>query len=413
MERVACRKGLGRFGAVVNFAVLKKQSQLAPSEIPDRIRQAAADEGFDLCGIAPVVTSSGFHHLVDWIESGYAAEMDYFQNRLSAYEHPGGVLAGAKSIVVMSFPYPNAGLKNDSQADAQSMIAGQGKVARYAWPGLDYHDVIHPKLKRICKMIQAAAPQSTCRGVVDTAPIMEREIAQLAGLGWRGKNTLLLNKHRGSYFFLACILLDLELPPDQPHVADHCGTCTACLDACPTDAFPAPGVLDASKCISYLTIEHRGPIDPSLRPKIGDWFFGCDVCQEVCPWNQKHGSDTTEQNANETTVTALAEPETLRQIEMDALFRLDDEAFRRRFRKTPLWRTRRRGVLRNAAIVLGNQRDARSLGSLTIGLSEKDAVVRSACVWAIRQIGGNRADAILKRHRQTETDPQVIAELDC
>ena len=399
---------------------------MVPSELANRIRQAAAEEGFDLCGIAPAVTSSGFHRLIDWIESGYAAEMDYFQKRLPAYEHPSGVLAGAKTIVVMSFPYPNAACNDNSHADAQRMTPGQGKVARYAWPGLDYHDVIHPKLKRLCKMIQSAAPHSACRGVVDTAPIMEREIAQLAGLGWRGKNTLLLNKHRGSYFFLACILLDLELPPDQPHTTDHCGTCTACLDACPTDAFPTPGVLDASKCISYLTIEHRGPIEATLRPKIGDWFFGCDVCQEVCPWNQKHGSDAYEQNAyeqnayqqnayeqnaNDHAVTASVQPETLQQIDLDALFHLDDEAFRYRFRKTPLWRTRRRGVLRNAAIVLGNQRDARSIGSLTIGLAEDDAVVRSACVWAIRRIGGEQADAILKRQSLIETDPQVIAEL--
>ncbi|KAA1258904.1 Epoxyqueuosine reductase [Rubripirellula obstinata] len=362
-----------------------------PNDAASLIREAVYQEGFDLCGIAPAVTSSGYHQLVQWIDAGYAAGMNYFAERRDAYQHPSGVLAGAKSIVVMSFPYPSE--------SENSVSAGHGKIARYAWPGDDYHDVIHPKLKRICRLIKSSFPESNCRGVVDTAPIMEREIAELAGLGWRGKNTLLLNKKRGSYFLLACVLVDIELPADQPHPSDHCGTCTACLDACPTDAFPKPGVLDASRCISYLTIEHRDSIDVELRPKMADWFFGCDVCQEVCPWNRKP-SRSPMVKANE-----------LATIDLHELFQLDDEQFRERFRKTPLWRTRRRGVLRNAAIVLGNQGSSESLSHLKIGLADEDPLVRGTSAWAIGKIGGDQASSILTTRLSIESDAEVIQEI--
>ncbi len=335
--------------------------------------------------------SSGYHQLLDWIDAGYAAGMNYFAERLDAYQHPSGVLAGAKSIVVMSFPYPSA--------SENVVVAGHGKIARYAWPGDDYHDVIHPKLKRICRLIKSSFPGSNCRGVVDTAPIMEREIAELAGLGWRGKNTLLLNKKCGSYFLLACVLVDIELPIDQPHATDHCGTCTACLDACPTDAFPKPGVLNASRCISYLTIEHRGPIQTDLRDKMGDWFFGCDICQEVCPWNRKPSR------------SPKVETKKLPSIELCELFQLNDDQFRERFRKTPLWRTRRRGVLRNAAIVLGNQGSHESIPHLAIGMVDEEALVRGASAWAIGQIGGDQASLILEARLAHEANQEVVREI--
>lgn len=376
----------------VQLAVtITRKPALESNDTASQIREAVHKEGFDLCGIAPAITSSGFHQLIDWIDAGYAAGMDYFTNRRDAYQHPSGVLEGAKSIVVMSFPYPSA---------SENLVsAGNGKIARYAWPGDDYHDVIHPKLKRICRFIKSVVPESNCRGVVDTAPIMEREIAELAGLGWRGKNTLLLNKKRGSYFLLACVLVDVELPVDKPHSTDHCGTCTACLDACPTDAFPKPGVLDASRCISYLTIEHRDPIDADLRPKMGDWFFGCDVCQEVCPWNQKPSR------------SPMVESSDLANLDLRELFQLDEDQFRTRFRKTPLWRTRRRGVLRNAAIVLGNQGAAESLAYLAIGLADEDSLVRGASAWAVGQIGGDDASSILAARGLIETDDGVIVEI--
>ena len=189
-------------------------------------------------------------------------------------------------------------------------------------------------------------PEARVRGVVDTAPLLEREFAQLAGLGWVGKNTLLINRHEGSWFFLAALLTDIELVYDASQETDHCGICRACLDACPTAAFPRPYVLDASRCISYLTIELRDAVPDELRPGIGEWVFGCDICQDVCPWNSR---SPVSQHA-EFLPVGDRNP-----IDLIGLFDLDEAAFRERFRHTPLWRPRRRGILRNAAIVLGNR----------------------------------------------------------
>ncbi len=359
------------------------------------IREAARDEGFQLCGIAPAVAATGYSDLLRWIDAGYAAEMNYFADRIDAYEHPRGVLPGARTIVALAFPYPSG-----SHAGATS---GQGRVARYAWPGVDYHDVIHPKLKRIVRVIDEAFPGTKSRGIVDTAPLLEREVAELAGLGWRAKNTLLIRPGVGSYFFLACVVTDADLPVDPPFEAFHCGTCTACLQACPTDAFPQPGVLDASKCISYLTIEHRGVIPVRHREAIGDWLFGCDVCQEVCPWNRRptrRADEDQDAGGFPTPTLSLAE-----------LFDCDEDTFRARFRKTPFWRTRRRGILRNAAIVLGNQADAASLAPLTRGLHDVEAIVRGASAWALGRLSVDVRHLLAER-RSVETDPMVIDEID-
>ena len=204
------------------------------------------------------------------------------------------------------------------------------------------------------------------RAVVDTAPLLEREYAQLAGLGWIGKNTLLLNKQSGSWFFLCALLTDVELEYDRPHAADHCGTCRACLDACPTGAFVDAYVLDARRCISYLTIESRQPIPTTLRAGIGDWVFGCDICQEVCPWNRDAPV------ADEPEFQPLAGGTDL---ELSELFWLDDAEFRVRFRHTPLWRPKRRGLLRNAAIVLGNQVAPEAIPALARGLNDEESLV--------------------------------------
>lgn len=365
-------------------------------ELATVIRTAAAQEGFIACGIAPAVSSEGYSDLLNWIDSGYAAEMDYFSNRIEAYRHPSGVLPGARSVVVLLWPcsacetqraetqsLADSSLPGDSEPEASPIT---GRVARYTWQGTDYHDVIHPKLKRICRQINAAEPEAKSRGVVDTAPLMEREVAQLAGLGWRGKNTLLLNRSLGSYFLLACVLVDVELPVDSPHQADHCGSCTACLDACPTDAFVAPHVLDASRCISYLTIENRGAIPEPLRAGVGDWLFGCDVCQEVCPWNRKPTRAAMASDDGQHADWLLASDAPRGRMELTSLFLLDEDAFRERFRRSPMWRTRRRGLLRNAAIVLGNVGNLECVSALEIALQDPEAIVREAARWAIEQI---------------------------
>lgn len=338
---------------------------------PDSLSIALKDEarrlGFTLTGVCPAVTPQGLHHFHDWLDAGYAGEMSYLVRRRDAYAHPRHVLDGVRSLVMLAMPYRTAEPATPTQ--------GEGRVSRYAW-GSDYHDLIHDRLRRLADWLVSHAPQAKVRGVVDTAPLLEREFAQLAGLGWIGKNTLLLNKQFGSWFFLAALLTDIELACDDPHETDHCGTCRACLDACPTQAFVAPYVLDSRRCISYLTIELRGPIAEELRPGIGDWLFGCDICQDVCPWN--HRAPVTDEPA------FLPMPDA-NPVDLIGLFDLDDDSFRRRFLHTPLWRPKRRGLLRNAAIVLGNKRPPAAVPALTRGLDDAEPLVREACAWAIDQ----------------------------
>jgi epoxyqueuosine reductase len=243
---------------------------------------------------------------------------------------------------------------------------------------MDYHDVLRQRLNQLLEWVQGEVPGCRGRGVVDSAPLLERDFARRAGLGWFGKNTMLIHKRLGSYFFLGALLLDVELRPDPPHETAHCGTCTACLDACPTQAFDGPGVLDSRRCVSYLTIELRGPIAPELREGVGAWLFGCDVCQEVCPWNHK---------APPGTEPALQPRHELEAIDPVELLGLSEEEFRRRFRDTALWRAKRCGLLRNAAIVLGNRGDPAALPALRQALDDTDPVVREAAEWAISQIG--------------------------
>jgi epoxyqueuosine reductase len=224
----------------------------------------------------------------------------------------------------------------------------------------------------------------------------------LAGLGWVGKNTLLLNRRLGSWFFLAALLTDVQLEPDEPHTADHCGTCRACLDACPTGAFVEPYVLDSRRCISYLTIELREPVPEELRSGVGEWLFGCDVCQDVCPWNRR---------PPHTSEPVFSPSEGANPVDLAALFELDDAAFRHRFRQTPLWRPKRRGLLRNAALVLGNRPTAAAFGGLARGLHDAEPLVRGACAWALGQYRTPSARALLTDRVEIEDDADVAREI--
>ena len=211
-------------------------------ELTRELKQQASEMGFSLCGVCPAVAPPGAARLDEWLAAGYAGQMHYLADRREAYGDPNRVLDGVRSILMLAMNYRTA--------EPTALGAGQGRVSRYAWGEADYHDLIHERLNQLAEFLHRRVPEARVRGVVDTAPLMEREFAQLAGLGWIGKNTLLLNRDEGSWFFLAALLTDLELIYDAPHETDHCGTCRACLDACPTDAFPQPYVLDASRCIT-------------------------------------------------------------------------------------------------------------------------------------------------------------------
>lgn len=353
--------------------------------------------GFDFVGIAAAVEPDGFSRLNDWLSEGFHGEMEYMETRREVYKHPGGVLPKVRSIMML-------GLSYHQNVASMPHQPGTGRVARYAWGQVDYHDLIHKKLKSLCRFAKAQKDGLAIRGVVDTAPLLEREFAQLAGMGWHAKNTMLINRELGSWFLIAAILTDEELEVDSPMKTSHCGTCSACIEACPTDAFVEPGTLDANKCISYLTIEHRTPIPIELRSQMGDWILGCDVCQDVCPWNNKAAHSKHEE---------FQPVESLRPLELHGLFGLDDEQFRARFRKTPLWRPKRRGILRNAAIALGNQPSAKGLESLSIGINDEEPLIRGACAWAIgKHIALFGGLELLQQRKETETDADVLSEID-
>lgn len=366
---------------------------ISPAELTTALKNKAHELGFALVGACPAVRPGGVSRLLEWIESGYAGTMDYFQDRIEAYGDLNLVHPGTKSLLILGLPY--------FTEDPRPANSGEGSISRYAW-GTDYHEIIREKLKTLKATYAELTGGGRARGVVDSAPLLEREFAQIAGLGWIGKNSLLLNRGMGSWFFLAAFLVDQELVHDEPFESDHCGTCRACLDACPTQAFPSPYVLDATKCISYLTIELREAVPLALRKGLGDWVFGCDVCQHVCPWNHHDppkGEDRLHPRGQSNPVPLIP------------LFDLDEGAFRQRFMDTPLWRARRRGILRNAAIVLGNQRCAEAGEALSRGLSDDDPIIRGACAWALGEIGTESARQMLEARMAIEPEPAVQTEI--
>jgi epoxyqueuosine reductase len=366
----------------------------AATELTGELKREAQRLGFSLGGVCPAVAPDGLSRFHQWLDAGYAGTMHYLPDRSAAYGHPEHVLAGVRSLLVLAYDYRTV--------DPVEPQSGRGRVSRYAW-GQDYHDVVRERLGQLADFLTARRPTARVRTIIDTAPLLEREFAELAGLGWIGKNTLLLNTHAGSWFFLAALLTDVELDCDQPQATDHCGTCRACLDACPSEAFVDAYVLDARRCISYLTIELGGPIPRELRPAVGDWLFGCDVCQEVCPWNSKAPRSREPRFQPQGGMTTL---------ELAGLFELDDAAFRARFRHTPLWRPKRRGLLRNAAIVLGNQRPPQALPALVRGLSDPEPLVRGACAWALGRYASDAALMALRGRLPSEQDAEVRGEIE-
>jgi epoxyqueuosine reductase len=364
-------------------------SELTRSELTSQIRIAADEIGFDLIGFAPAVTATGFADFQQWLNRGYAGQMGWMSAREDAYQHPSGVMPGVRSIVMLGLNY----LTDEPLAPT----VGSGRVSRYAWNDNDYHDLVRARLRQLANAVRAIQPDCRTRGVVDTAPLLERDFASLAGIGWQGKNTLLINKKLGSWLFLAALLVDVELEYDEPHLASHCGTCTRCLDECPTEAFPKPGVLDARRCIAYLNIELRDrPIPAELRHGVGDWLFGCDVCQDVCPWNHKAppGHDEFRPSSG------------MNPADCRALLQMGESQFKSQFGKTPLERPGRVGILRNAAIVLGNQRDVASIPLLGDCLHDESSLIRGAAAWALGQM--EHPDAILALQGRVDGEADSI-----
>ncbi|HEX6251764.1 MAG TPA: tRNA epoxyqueuosine(34) reductase QueG [Gemmatimonadaceae bacterium] len=325
------------------------------------IKAQAYALGFDLAGIAGLGPAQTAGHFDAWLAAGYAGEMEYMARGAEKRRDTRLPVPGAVSAVVVALNYGGT--------------EPPGPIARYA-RGDDYHDVMLAKLRelhrRIAERTGGAVPG---KPYVDTGPVLERELAQRAGLGWFGKNTNLINPGLGSFFFIGSLLLDLPLSPDAPFEEDRCGTCTRCLDECPTDAFVGPRVLDSRKCISYLTIELRGDIPEELRPLIGDRIYGCDICQDVCPWNVRFSRDLAEP-----ALTPRAENVTPDAAEILAL---TDDEFRARFRRSPIKRTKRRGLARNAAVVMGNRDESGDSATLSRALEEPDPLVRDHARWAL------------------------------
>jgi epoxyqueuosine reductase len=361
-------------------------------QLTQSLKSEALRLGFDGVGIAPAVAAPGYPNLLHWLEAGCAAGMEYMTRQPASRAHPSSVLPDVCSVVVVSLVY---GRKDPAEC---TLGPTQGKVARYA-RGADYHRVIWDKLDALLGWLRAQCPEIKGRAVADTAPLLERDYARLAGLGWIGKNTMLINRRLGSFTFLGAVLINAELEYDRPHEPDHCGTCTRCLDACPTGAFPGPYQLDAGRCISYWTIEHRGPIDGPLAAELHDWVFGCDTCQDVCPWNRKAPPGRMGE--------LDARPEWIHPDLVDWLTRGATE-WKAMLKGTALARAKRAGLVRNAALVLGTRRSPEALAPLAARLDDRgeDGNIRAAAAWALGRIGAKPARAALLSHHD-DPDPLV------
>ncbi len=374
------------------------------------VKEKAYELGFDIIGIAPAKRAPHADAYTSWVDSGYAATMHYMTRDVARRKDPRQVLPGAHSVVVVGLSYfvadPPADLWNDPS---------RGRIARYAW-GTDYHEVMLPRLRQLADFIARQTRREVqSRLYVDTGSVLERDFAAQAGLGFIGKNTCLINPTMGSYLFLGEILVNLELDYDEPATDSGaqikfeaprgpminsgggrgagvsspptqrvatCGACTRCLETCPTYAFPAPYVLDSNRCISFLTIELKGSIPLELRSLIGNWIFGCDVCQSACPWPRRFSRPSRLPFLD-------FDPEQIAPKLLD-LITLSDDEFRARFRQTPLWRTKRRGLLRNVAVALGNWGNPQAVPALRRALDDSEPLIREHAAWALAQISNTK-----------------------
>jgi epoxyqueuosine reductase len=348
--------------------------------LKERIKAKSLQLGFILAGVTTPEPPPHYSTFENWLTQGHHGTMDYLANDRSRTRraNPLEILPECKSILVLATPYSSPSGKGQ----------GEGNIAAYAW-GDDYHDILPERMKELVQFIeeQVGGPIKN-RWYTDSGPILERDLAQRAGIGWIGKNTCLIHPKHGSYFLLSEILLDLALEPDSTFTTDHCGTCTRCIEACPTDCILPNRTIDATRCISYLTIELKDDIPTEIRDKMGNWVFGCDICQMVCPWNRfaEEGDP------------AFGDPSTsLRPLHsLTEELTLSAQEFNQRFKQSPIKRAKRRGYLRNVAVALGNTGSMLALPVLQHALDDKEPMVREHAKWAIEKIqqrvGATRQD---------------------
>jgi epoxyqueuosine reductase len=346
------------------------------SDVKAIIKHAAEEAGFDLAGIAPAADAAELKHFPEWIAAGHAGEMKYLEARddhgVLKRASLAGVAPWARSVVVCAINY-----NTNNPYSTQVHDPNRGWISRYAWSREDYHNAVLRRLKQVEAILRQALPADLrssliTRSYVDTGPIVERVFAKCAGVGWIGKNTCIINQKKGSWLFLGVILTSLELRPDMP-APDRCGTCTRCIEACPTDAILAPYQLDSNKCISYLTIEKRGSIPEELRTGIGHHVFGCDICQDVCPWNRKAPASPAPEFEPR---PGLVNPALAWLAQMSA------EEFREVFRGSPIRRTKRSGLRRNAAVAIGNSGNKEFLPLLDRLAADEDQTISESAQWA-------------------------------
>ena len=344
---------------------------IPPTDLKERIKDKAHELGFILAGVTTSEPPPHYSTFENWLAQDHHGTMNYLADERSRTRraNPLEILPECKSILVLATPY-----MSPSPRGRGARGEGEARVASYAW-GDDYHDVLPARMKELVQYIeeQAGGPIKN-RYYTDTGPILERDLAQRAGIGWIGKNTCLINPKQGSYFLLSEILLDLALQADLPIVTDHCGTCTRCITACPTQCILPDRTLDARRCISYLTIELKDDIPTDLRPLIGDWVFGCDICQMVCPWNRFAVEGDPAFGTQNPSHSLTEELE------------ITSQEFNQRFKRTPIKRAKRRGYLRNVAVALGNTANWHALPVLNQALEDPEPLVREHAKWALEEI---------------------------
>ncbi|MFQ5849405.1 MAG: tRNA epoxyqueuosine(34) reductase QueG [Candidatus Binatia bacterium] len=373
---------------------MKAEKPKGPVALAAEIKQEAQRLGFGLVGISPVESPPHEVCFADWLRRGLGGELGYLKRTEHLRRDPRKLVPWASSVVSVGMNYYTP-LPRTAQAGVK------GWISRYAW-GDDYHDIMKKKVGSLLDAVRQVYPGPVKgRAFVDSGPVLERDLARTAGIGWIGKNSHLISPHRGSWFFLGELFLSIELPYDRP-VGDRCGRCNLCLKACPTGAFVGPYIVDARRCISYITIELKGAIPRHLRRLMGSHVFGCDICQEVCPYNVK---------AIPTGEEAFSPRRGLYGPELVPLLSLSAGEFRRRFRGSPILRAKRGGFLRNVAVALGNLRSREAVPALARALLDKERLVRQHAAWALGEIGSVAAGEALKGQLDAESDPDVGEEI--